>query len=140
MAATKNVISGSPSAADVLELGKSGDTVQVAAGADLKLLDTGAITASSTDTQAAATPLTNTINLVTSGADTHAVLLPAATAGLVRYVQVTTGAYAVKVYPADGDKINGGSANAAVVCKEATGQLFIALDSGEWSWIGTVNS
>jgi hypothetical protein len=118
----------------------SGGVVQVAAGVDLALKDIGAITASSTDSQAAATALTYTINAVTSGADTHAVLLPAATTNQVRVVQVTTGAYAVKVYPASGDKINGGSANAAVVCKEATMQLFIPVKSDEWAWLGTVNS
>ena len=140
MAATKNIIAGNPSAADTLELGASGGIVQIAAGADLKLLDVGAITASTTDTQAAGTALAYTINKVTSGNDAHAVTLPAATAGLIRILQVTTGAYAVKVYPAGGDKINGGSANAAVVCKEAVPQIFIALDDSEWSWIGTVNS
>lgn len=139
MAATKNIIAGSPSAADTLELGQSGGIVQVAAGADFALFDVGAITASSTDSQAAATELSYTINKVTSGADGHAVKLPAASTCKLRIASVTSGAYAMKVYPASGDNINYGSDDAAVTIKEATLALFVS-DGTNWLASYTANS
>ena len=140
MAATKNVIAGSPSAADTLELGVTGGYVQVAAGVDFYLADVGAITASATDTQAAGTALSYTINNVTSGADTHAVTLPTAVVGMVRIVYVGTGAYAVKIYPASGAAINGGSGDAAIAIKEKTWAIFIAVSTTNWISQYTVNT
>lgn len=140
MAATKNILAGSPSAGDTLELGTSGGIIQIGAGVRFKNANVGAITASSTDSQAAGTVLAYDINRVTSGADTHAVTLPTPTGGEDILVQVTTGAYAVKVYPHSGGSINGGTGDAAVVCKEALPQRFVALSSTAWSWQGTVNS
>lgn len=144
MAATKNILAGTPSAADTIELGASGGFVQFAAGADIKLLDIGAITASETDSQAGGTALSYTINNVTvTSGDNDAVTLPTAVAGLVRIVYCNggTGAnLALKVYPAASDDINDGSANAAIIIKELTWALFVALDSTTWAAQYTVNS
>lgn len=142
MAATKNILEAT--SATTLEVGSDGQTVQFAAGADIKLLDIGAITASTTDSQAAGTALSYTINNVTvTSGDDDAVTLPTAVAGLVRIVYCNGGAganLALKVYPASGDDINDGSANAAIVIKELTWALFVALDDTTWAAQYTVNS
>ena len=139
MAATKNIIAGNPSAADTLELGKSGGVVQVAAGARFKNTNIGSLN-SGTDSQAAGTLLAYDINLVTSAADASGLVLPVPTGGETIVVQIVSGAYAANVYPHSGGKINGGSANSPVAIKEALPQVFRALSSTAWSWQGTVNS
>ena len=141
MAATKNVVAGSPSAADTLELGTSGGIVQVAAGCDLYLLDIGAITASETSTQAAGTALSYTVNNVTvTSGDNDAVTLPTAVAGLVRIVYCLGPDKALVVFPASGDDINDGTTDAAVILKELTWALFVAIDGTTWAAQYTVNS
>lgn len=140
MAATKNVIAGSPSAADTLELGTSGGIVQIGAGVKFKNANIGAITGSSTDSQAGGTLLAYDINVCTSTNDGHAVTLPVPTGGESILMHIATGAYALKVYPHSGGNINGGTSNAAVTVKEGLPQRFTALSTTTWSWDGTANS
>ena len=140
MAATKNVIAGSPSAADTLELGVSGGYVQVAAGVDFYLADVGPITGSATNTQAGGTALSYTINNVTSGADTHAVTLPVAVVGMVRIVYVGTGAFCINIFPNVGASINGGTGDASIAIKEKTWAIFIAVSTTNWISQYTVNT
>ena len=71
------------------------------------------ITAGSTQTQAGATALTKDINRITvSGTDGDGVKLPTAVAGAKVEIINDDSAQTIQIWPATGDTIDGGSANA----------------------------
>ena len=63
-----------------------------------------------------------------------AVTLPAASAGLMVIV-VNNGAESADVFPASGDKIDGGSTNAAYALASATNTIFICQDATDWDTV-----
>jgi hypothetical protein len=76
-----------------------------------------------------------------SGADgTKGVVLPAASAGTIRIVHNLHATNGLKIYPASGDDINDGSADAAITIEGDTHATFLALDSSTWSAVYTANS
>ena len=86
---------------------ESGNVEQMA------LLGTAGSIAAAGSSQSDATEIT-TIVAIVSGADaTKGVILPEGVDGAI-HVVVNTAAAALKIYPASGEKIEGGSANAAV--------------------------
>lgn len=87
--------------------------------------------AGSSKTDAAA--LTGTINSVTGADDTKGVILPAGVAqGDIVVVVNTVANKTLKVYPPAGKKINGGSADAALVLLASQAGMFISLGSDNW--------
>ena len=132
MAATKNILHGSPSAADSLELGVSSGITQVASGCDLKLLDIGTVAATGTD-QTDAAELIHTINNVTGANATVGVILPTAVAGLVRMVYTPTATHALLIYPGAADSINGGTHTTGSVSIAAKSlAVFVASSTSNW--------
>lgn len=90
--------------------------------------------------QGDAASLTNETTYVSAADGTKGVVLPAATAGKRRYVYNTHATSGLKIYPASGDDINDGSADAAVTIEGKTLAIFHALDSDTWAALYTVNT
>lgn len=90
--------------------------------------------------QGNATSLTAQLSYVTGADNTVGVVLPAASPGLTRMVYNMEAANGLKVYPASGDDINDGSANAAVTIEGKTLAIFIAMDNSTWAAIYTANT
>ena len=91
-------------------------------------------TAGTTQTQAGATALTGTINNVSTVANaSDGVRLPPAQKDTVIEI-LNTGANAAQVWPATGDKIDGGSADAVDSNTLATssGRRYFAIDDTDW--------
>lgn len=88
------------------------------------LSGSAAITAGTTQTQAGATALTASTNLVTTGVANDGVLLPSATMGTICTV-VNLSANALKIYPPVGGALNGGTVNAAVTLAASKNALVV---------------
>ena len=89
-------------------------------------------TAGTTQTQAGATALTGSVNVVTTGNASDGVKLPAGYGvGEVIHV-VNISGVALNVYPATGGAINGGSANAAKALAANMAGTYISLGSENW--------
>ena len=123
----------------------SGQTLTIASGATIANSGTAtgfgsntavdSITAGSTQTQAGATALTGRINRVTvSGTNGDGVKLPTAVAGLICEIINGDSAQTIDVWPATGDKIQGGSSNAVDPTSIAAGtsREFYCIDAAEW--------
>jgi predicted RecA/RadA family phage recombinase len=70
--------------------------------------------------------------LVTAADDAKGVKLPAAAAGKVVIIKNSVANKDLLVYPNTDDKINGGSANAALTMADGTAAMFIAYDATDW--------
>ena len=81
--------------------------------------------------QSTAAAITAGFTYVTGADDAKGVRLPAAVAGTVVIIKVGPGAD-LKVYPATGDKINDGSANAAITVVDDVCFMIIAKDATDW--------
>jgi len=79
------------------------------------------------------------VHVVTGGNDTTGVILPSAAAGDVKVV-LNSGSAGLKIYPATSDKINNGSANAAITILENTMAILVATAADNWGAIFTANS
>jgi len=91
-----------------------------------------AITASTTQTQGAATQLVNGVNRITVCANANdAVKLPAAEAG-ARVAVINRGAQTLQVFPASGDKIDGGAADASTTLATTKVAVFASIDGTDW--------
>ena len=93
------------------------------------------ITAGSTQTQAGATALTGTFNRVTvSGTNGDGVKLPAAVAGLEVTIDNADAAQTIDVWPATGNKIEGGSDNAVdpTSIQFGTSRTYFCVDGDNW--------
>jgi len=123
----------------------SGSTLNIDSGATIANSGTAtgfgsstavdSITAGSTQSQAGATALTGTINRVTvSGTNGDGVKLPTAVAGLTCLIINADSAQTIDVWPATGDKIQGGSSNAVDPTSIAAGtsREFYSIDAAEW--------
>lgn len=92
-------------------------------------------------TQADAAALTQgALNTVSAADGTKGVLLPAAVAGAKCRVYNEHASNGLKVYPASGDDINDGTANAAVTIEGKTLAIFEAIDAATWAAIFTANT
>lgn len=100
------------------------------------------VLASAGTNQATAAQIANYGGVVeVSGADgTKAVKLPPARQGAVLYVYSTVAANGLPVFPATGDDINDGTANAAVTIEGRTLAIFIGLDNTTWAAMFTANT
>ena len=93
------------------------------------------ITAGSTQTQAGAKALTGTFNRVTvSGTNGDGVKLPAAVAGLEVTIDNADAAQTIDVWPATGNKIEGGSDNAVdpTSIQFGTSRTYFCVDGDNW--------
>lgn len=81
-----------------------------------------------------------TLNTVSAADGTKGVILPAAESGLETRVYNEHATNGLKVYPASGDDINDGSANAAVTIEGKTLAIFHAIDAATNAAIFTANS
>jgi hypothetical protein len=92
-----------------------------------------AVTAATTQTQAAATPLTGGINFVTTGNASDAVLLPSGFALGDSLIVVNSSGVALGVFPGTGGKINNGTGDAVKAMAANMSGLFISLGSNNWA-------
>lgn len=117
-----------------------GDIIEVlrcpAAGPTALSAGTVAATGSA---QGDAAVITNTVTAVTAGDDTKGVVLPTAVPGDLRVI-LNSGSAGLKIYPATSDKINNGSANAAITILENTTAILVATAVDNWAATYTVNS
>jgi hypothetical protein len=91
--------------------------------------------------QGDATALTRGALNTVSGADgTKGVILPEAVAGSRVRVYNEHATNGLKVYPASGDDINDGTANAAITIEGKTLAWFEAIDASTWGAMFTANS
>jgi len=89
------------------------------------------LTASTTQTQGQV-PLTKTVNRVTTCANTNdAVTLPAAAQGRACTV-INRGAQTLQVFPASGDAIDTGAADASTTIAAAAKKSWVAMDGTTW--------
>lgn len=89
------------------------------------------VTPSATHTQGGAAPMLKRITFVISASANDALLLLPASVGIEQIV-VNTTAQALQVYPASGDDIDGGAANANIVIAAAKTTTFRARDGTHW--------
>lgn len=80
------------------------------------------------------------VQVVTGGDDTKGVVLPSAAANAKKVVVLNSGSAGLKVYPNTDDKINNGSADAAVAILENTTATFWAVAADNWAAQYTANS
>ena len=118
----------------VVASGNSTMTQLTLSGALIKSV-TNTITAGSTQSQAGATALTKDINRVTvSGTDGDGVKLPAAVVGAKIEIINDDAAQTIQIWPATGDAIDGGSANAVDANALAAGgdRTYFSVDATNW--------
>jgi hypothetical protein len=111
------------------------NTFTVLAGSTIANSVVDSITAGSTQTQAGATALTGMINRVTvSGTNGDGVKLPAAVAGLTCLIDNADAAQTINVWPATGNKIEGGSDNAVdpTSIQFGTSRTYFCVDGDNW--------
>lgn len=90
------------------------------------------LTADTGSAQAGATPLTAAVNVIgTVGTAGDSALLPAAKKGAVVLVK-NASATSADVFPASGEKIDGGSADAAKAVAGGKATAFFCAKDGEW--------
>lgn len=93
------------------------------------------------DSQATAVALVaGAMNVVAGGDDTKGVILPSAAATGAAILVLNSGTAGLTIYPADADKINNGTANAAIVILENTAALLIPTADDNWAAIYTANA
>lgn len=115
---------------DKYESGDSPEFTDITLSGDLKPSIAAAVSAAGTD-QSTATALSTVYSIVTSVSSAQGVKLPAAAASLT-YTVVNTTATNLLVYPNTSDKINGGTANAAVTVAAGSTATFVAKDGTDW--------
>lgn len=97
------------------------------------------LTASTTQTQGQL-PLTSIINQISTCANVNdATTLPTAVKGM-QVVVVNDGANALQVFPASGDTIDGGSADASVTTAAGKRVIFWAINATDWLSIATTKT
>lgn len=130
MANTAKYIQGGPTHADTLYVGGTTDTVKLQG----TLKYTVGTVAAAGNSQATATAISDQVTYVTAADGTKAVVLPAAVAGLTYKVYNTTTS-TLPVYPASGDDINDGTADAAITMQPKSCATFQALDTSTWACV-----
>lgn len=113
------------------------DNVQIKAdylanAADAVVTVSASLTAYASGGQGSATAIVSDFtNIATAASGGASVKLPAAVAGK-SYTIVNNGANYVDVFPATGDTINGGSANAAIKLPVGASYVFTAINATDW--------
>ncbi len=79
-------------------------------------------------------------NTVTAADGTKGVILPTAVAGKQVRVYNSVATNGLKIYPATGGSINGGTANAAITIEGKTFAVLEAVDTLNWAAVFTVNT
>lgn len=93
------------------------------------------ITASTSQSQGQQ-PLTASVNLVATVANaSDTVTLPAAAAGRVCMIR-NEGANTLQIFPASGDAIDGGAADAAITLAADAALILVAIDATDWYTFG----
>ena len=82
----------------------------------------------------------NALNSVSAADGTKGVILPGAVAGAKCRVYNSVATDGLKIYPATGDDINGGAANAAITIEGKTLADLVCIDAQTWAADFTVNS
>lgn len=90
--------------------------------------------------QGDAAVISHRTTIVTGADGTKGVKLPAAVAGDYYEVYNSVATNGLKIYPATGDDINDGTANAAITIEGKTLAIFRAVDSATWACIFTANT
>lgn len=90
--------------------------------------------------QGTAASLAYAVNNVTAADGTKGVILPAATAGKLVYVYNSVATNGLPIYPATGETINGGSANAAITIEGKTLAILVGSGAGNWGAVFTANT
>jgi hypothetical protein len=90
--------------------------------------------------QGDAAALVGRVNVVTGADGTKGVILPAAIAGIQVDVYSSVATNGLKIYPASGDDINDGSADASITIEGKTLARFVAVDTSTWAAQYTVNT
>jgi hypothetical protein len=102
------------------------------------------IAANSGAAQSGATPLTATINMVTSAGSAYSVLLPVSVPGMYLDVYTTTATNTVAVFPNAGgtttEVINALAANAGITMATRTSARFACAVAGQWYTLPRVPS
>ena len=75
------------------------------------------------------------VEIATCANPGDAVTLPTAAAGKLVII-ANNGANSADVFPASGDKIDGGSANAALALPAGANRMYICQDATDWDVIG----
>jgi len=91
-----------------------------------------ATVAATGDSQATAAAVAAGFTLVSAANDEKGVRLPAATAGAVVILKNSVADKYLSVYPATGDKIDGGAADAGVDMDDGSVAMFVAYDATDW--------
>lgn len=115
------------------------DTACSVGGVPLSLTNVATLAAAGAN-QGNAAAIAAQITFVTGSDGTKGVILPAATAGAIRIVYNTVAASGLKVYPATGDDVNDGTANAAVTIEGKTMAIFVAMDTDTWGAVYTADT
>jgi hypothetical protein len=119
----------------VNDLDLTADELEAALGGSDSGSTVTGITAYAGGGQANATALTGSVNVVeTIATDGDSVKLPAASVG-TRVIVINadgSGSNSLAIFPATGDKINGGSTNASVTMYYGQRAEFVATDSTNW--------
>lgn len=113
-----------------------GDIIEVMTGSANVSNSPASVAATGSD-QAGAAAVTGSLVLATASDGTKGVRLPAISVGTVVEIYNSVASQGLKVYPATGGNINGGSANAAVTIAGKTFAKFVAVDATTWAAIYT---
>lgn len=100
---------------------------RVTGGLELNVAAAGA-------TQAAGTPISGALNVVTSSTTSTAIslTLPKSVAAGDKMHVINTTAVALTVFPPVGGAINGGTADASVALGANKGAVYVSLGGGNW--------
>lgn len=102
-------------------------------------LDVGTLAAAGS-AQGDAALLVNSFTSVSGADGTVGVILQDEPTGTQRWVYNSVATNGLKIYPATGDTINGGSANAAITIEGKTLALLVKVDGTNWAVIFTANT
>lgn len=91
-------------------------------------------------TQSDAAQIVSQITTVSAADGTKGVKLPACAAGEIFIIYSSVATNGLKVYPASGDDINDGTADAAVTIEGKTMAIFVGQDTGTWGAMFTANT
>lgn len=133
------IFSDKGTARDLLQLDATNAAAKLPTRLLLGVSTVAAAGAGSNASDATALGSTAAVHVVTAGDDDKGVVLPAAVAGDVKII-LNSGSAGLKIWPATDDKINNGSANAAIVILENTCAILVATAGDNWAAVYTANS
>ena len=111
-------------------------TAGLTVGGSSTLSTSATVTAAGSD-QSGATALTKSYNIVTTATADQGVVLPDCVVGLEAFLLNDTSVN-VKIYPASGESIDGGSANAAVDLAPGHSLKLVGVSATKWNRLSPV--